>query len=147
MENLEKIEKLFKMLASDNDGEVLNAVGLIKRSLKSQGKNVGDLATYLFNGQSRGTNFNSAMKDFEDFARTYGRAAPTPPRGFYSPPPPRKDQEMITLYNQLFDCTEHFNQWEIDFYKSMGIKLQLGHSLTENQRACLQKMHAKHFTG
>lgn len=53
MQNLDKIEKIFGMIGSDSDGECLNAVALIKRNLKAQGKNWNDFSKHLFGAAPR----------------------------------------------------------------------------------------------
>lgn len=53
MHNLDKIEKIFGMIGSDSDGETLNAVALIKRNLKAQGKNWNDFSKHLFGAAPR----------------------------------------------------------------------------------------------
>lgn len=63
MQNLDKIEKIFGMIGSDSDGETLNAVALIKRSLKSQGKNWNDLSKHLFGAAPRASGTNQGFKD------------------------------------------------------------------------------------
>jgi flagellar biosynthesis regulator FlbT len=45
----EKVTKLIRLLASDKDGEVLNAVRSIDRLLKKHGKSFNDLAERLNN--------------------------------------------------------------------------------------------------
>ena len=49
-----KLGKLIRLLSSDKDGEVLGAVGAIKRTLKSANLDVHDLAGLVENGRAAG---------------------------------------------------------------------------------------------
>ncbi len=46
-ETRERLGKLIPMLSSDKDGEIINAVGAIKRTLQANGADIHDLAAKL----------------------------------------------------------------------------------------------------
>ncbi len=49
MQNINKIEKIFRLLGSDNEAESLASVKAIREILKKQNANFSDLSNYLFN--------------------------------------------------------------------------------------------------
>lgn len=48
MQNIEKIEKIFRLLGSPNDNEALAAIRAMTKILSSQGKSFSDLSNHLF---------------------------------------------------------------------------------------------------
>ena len=121
IQNLDKIEKIFKLIGSEHDHEALAAVRAIKSILSSQQKNYSDLANHLFNPSPSGPIYSP----------------------YYTPPRPKYD-EKNTLWRQMcLDLQEvaDLTEWEGDFIGDIMIKIVNGGRLSEKQEACLNKIY------
>lgn len=61
MQDLQRIEKIFRMLGSTHDGEIINAVNSIRKILIAQDKNFSDLANHIFSSH------NASMSNAESY--------------------------------------------------------------------------------
>jgi hypothetical protein len=82
--NVEKIQKLIKLLSSPNDGEVIGAVHALMRTLKAEGTDIHALAERL---ESRKLSQAETQRIY-DQAFADGKSAATVDVGFSSVDPP-----------------------------------------------------------
>lgn len=135
MNDLDRIEKLFKMLGSDNDNEAATALRMIKSNLQKQGKSFTDFYNYLFGGEAR------KHRQYEE--RTERRQQE------------HKDKEeprYYKAYDSHNNITYHemgkqllkvktLNDWESDFVQSVFDKrLKEGKHITGKQRDVLVRI-------
>lgn len=153
MQNIQKIEKIFKMLGSPNDNECLNALNAIKGILKAQNKNFSDLSNHLFGG--------GAKKEDSGFYHQYsGRAHRQEQKqeqkswqdkynnGFYNNHGHQEySQEEIGEMVAELDDSYSLTEWEEGFISSIAEKrLKSRTYLTPKQLAVLVRIY-KQYTG
>lgn len=136
MNDLAKIEKIFRMLGSTHDGEILNAVYAIRNVLLAQNKNFSDLAKHLFKGKP----------DFSAFHQHYEQERPkydAPPRSRYDNPRTKNHKEMAEY---LINMGPTMTNWESTFVSDIMEKnLSKMRSLSDKQAACLERIHADYM--
>jgi hypothetical protein len=121
MQNIDKIEKIFRLLGSDQVGEVTNAIWAIKNILLAQNKNFSDLSNHLFNRKAE--------------QNTH-----------YSPPYPEErkysQDEIQYIVDELYGFA--LSEWEENFISNIDARnLRRNRPLTEKQEACLRKIYKK----
>jgi hypothetical protein len=124
MKNLDKIEKCFRMLASSNDGEILNAVSAIKKILHAENKNICDLSNRIFKEQYK----NYAQQSYSQPYQPYKNA--------------EMDEDHKDMIEQLIAMDSTCTQWETTFITDIK---ERNRPLSEKQIACLLKIYNKYF--
>ena len=107
MNDLERIEKIFRMLGSTHDGEIINAVNSIRKILVAQDKNFSDLANHLFSTVNAPT--HNAYNSYS-----------------WQPPPQRKtknNDKYFEMCEFLIKMPQVMTQWESTFIEDMFLSL------------------------
>ncbi len=113
-----KLSKLFPLLGSDKDGEVLAAVGAIRRMLRAHNLDLHDLAKAI-------------------------TATPQPTHSFRRTPPPSPTAPTPSaMADAIWRCA-YASDWEISFANSIMSLLRQGRKLSQKQRVTLQKIFAE----
>lgn len=144
MENIARIEKIFRMLGSTHDGEILNAVNSIRKILIAQDKNFSDLANKLFNGEDdaghgrsgyRSRSYN--RKYDEDFKREYQRQQEYKEETI---------EEFRKMAEYLINMPQMMTNWESTFISDVyNRQLLEGHQLSGKQESCLYKIYKTYY--
>ena len=133
MQDLQKIEKIFRMLGSTHDGEILNAVNAIRRTLIAQNKNFSDLAAVLFRHQP-------------DFTHLYRQAQQAPPKNRGVDKYSDEYPELIRMAKYLIDMPTTVNNWEGGFISDIYThRLLEGYPLSEKQVEHLKRIYQKYY--
>lgn len=166
MQNLDKIEKIFNMIGSDSDGEIVNAVALIKRNLKAQGKNWNDFSKHLFGATPRtGETFrdrqeqrwgdmaaemrrqreaDNARRQREQDSQTYGSGrykAQDPYPGYAE----HKKMSMA-IVALIMSGKNPMTEWETAFAKDIYNKnICHAKSLSSKQESILQRIYEQYI--
>jgi hypothetical protein len=123
-----RVAKLFRLLASDFDGEVLNAARRMKQQLVAEGLSINDIATVIesANGEIEERKYSDAdaklifERGIEKGRAEQTRAQMAPPEFFDSDGEPR-------WYEMAVYCQEHRTQlrseWEQNFANDMPARI------------------------
>lgn len=105
MQDLQRIEKIFRLLGSTHDGEIINAVNSIRKILIAQDKNFSDLANHLFADHPA----SSYPNPFQDAYR--------PPRNAHN------NDAYFKKCEFLINMPQVMTQWESTFIEDMFLSL------------------------
>jgi len=133
MKDLEKIEKIFRMLGSEHDGEILNAVCAIRKILNSQNKNFSDLSSVLFKNRSH---FGGDSSDY------YAKERPK-----YNHTSENKiNAEYVEMFIKLTKVVPvKLNEWENKFVNDIYDKnISKGRELSEKQKEHFYRVYNKY---
>ena len=107
------IAQLIRMLSSDNDGEVLNAVAAIKRQLKKDNHDLHYLADEILKGS---------------IAQPYTQ--PHRPSYSYTKPETEEQKKLKEIKKSI----QRLNENSQEFIESVSPKIMRGQKLTEKQQ-------------
>lgn len=133
MQDLERIEKIFRLLGSTHDGEIINAVNSIRKILLAQDKNFSDLANHLFSAR----NASTPSADFSDsFYQAYRQQQNHNVKSI---------QEYLRMCKFLINMPAVMTTWESTFIADIYEKL-LNDSprLTGKQKEWLHKIYKRY---
>jgi len=126
-ETIGKLKKLFPMLSSNHDGEVIAAVKAIQRVLDKEGASLHDITSALGGGRDRVVYKNRIVYRDRIVEKVVYKEAPspTPP-----PPPPREnkinkvDHVRIIRLCEVLLTERHITEREFTFINSLSIRAQ-----------------------
>jgi len=135
MEQIDRIEKIFRMLGSTHDGEIVNAVNSIRKTLVAQNKGFNDLADFLFHNVSQGSTRSSAWDDI--FKREYRRQQQSKTH---------KISEYVKMCEYLIDMPTKMTNWESTFISDVyNSQLLEGRTLSAKQDEWIWKVYNKYY--
>lgn len=115
MQDLQRIEKIFRLLGSTHDGEIINAVNSIRKILVAQDKNFSDLANHLFSGSSQHPAYRPTTDSFyQNMQEEYRRQQQS------------KAKNNDAHYKKcefLINMPQVMTQWESTFIEDMFLSL------------------------
>ena len=123
-----RIAKLFRLLASDFDGEVLNAVGRMKQQLGAEGLNFNDIATVIENHQGeieekKWSDTEAAIifaKGVEKGRKEESRKHEAPPEFYDTDGSPRWYEIAVFCQSNV---TQLHSEWERNFVNDMPSRI------------------------
>ncbi len=128
MNDLDKIEKIFRMIGSENDHEILIAVKSIKKILALDSKNFSDLSNHLFQTPTlRETAYNAAYQQHQRYQE-------------YKNENKSENYNMASYLHSIFHT---LSEWEQEFISSLYPKLRRGSTCSVKQEECLRKIYNK----
>ena len=144
IQELDKIEKIFRMLSSTADGEVLNAVYAIRNILLQQNKNMSDLSNYLFS-KAREFNYEDLIKErMKQAERDMQRENAKKQQEGYTKQktPTERTVKHKNMCKFLIDMPLIMTTWESKFISDiLERQLSKGYGLSDKQEACLDKIY------
>lgn len=132
MQDLQRIEKIFRMLGSTHDGEIINAVNSIRKILIAQDKNFSDLANHLFSSSS----YSPSSSYDDQFKREYysQQRRKTKNRDVY-----------LKMCDYLINMPAVMTTWESTFIVDINEQLKLNlHQLSVKQDQWLNKIYKRY---